>query len=69
MLQRALVLQIRVLRPSVDLRRNRNGAFWELPSQRPGRQPPRVALRIQVPQRGPRGFAQFGWIHGLWAAG
>ena len=54
MLQRALVLQIRVLRPSVDLRRNRNGAFWELPSQRPGRQPPRVALRIQVPQ-GARG--------------
>ena len=54
MLQRALVLQIRVLRPSVDLRRNRNGAFWELPSQRPGRQPPRVALRIQV-QQGARG--------------
>jgi len=51
-LQRALVLQIRVLRPSVDLRRNRSGAFWELPRQRPGREPPRVVLRIQVPRGG-----------------
>ena len=52
LLQRALVLQIKVLRPSVQLRRNARGAFWELPSQRPGREPPRVALRIQVPQPG-----------------
>ncbi|MEN9541742.1 MAG: hypothetical protein RLZZ459_1833, partial [Cyanobacteriota bacterium] len=52
LLQRALVLQIRVLRPSVELRRNARGAFWELPTQKPGREPPRVALRIQVPQPG-----------------
>ena len=52
LLQRALVLQIRVLQPSLQLRRNRNGAFWELPSQRPGREPPRVALRFQVPKGG-----------------
>ena len=50
--QRALVLQIRVMRPTVQLRRNARGAFWELPSQKPGREPPRVALRIQVPQPG-----------------
>ena len=52
LLQRALVLQIRVLRPSVELRRNARGAFWELPTQKPGREPPRVSLRIQVPQPG-----------------
>ena len=52
LLQRALVLQIRVIRPTVELRRNARGAFWELPSQKPGREPPRVALRIQVPQPG-----------------
>jgi translocation and assembly module TamB len=52
LLQRGLVLQIRVLRPSVELRRNARGAFWELPTQKPGREPPRVALRIQVPQPG-----------------
>jgi len=50
--QRALVLQIRVMRPTVQLRRNARGAFWELPNQKPGREPPRVALRIQVPQPG-----------------
>ncbi len=52
LVQRAVVLQIRVLRPTVQLRRNARGAFWELPSQKPGREPPRVALRIQVPQPG-----------------
>jgi len=52
LLQRAWVLQIRVLRPTVQLRRNARGAFWELPSQRPGREPPRLGLRIQVPQAG-----------------
>ena len=52
LLQRAVVLQIRVLRPTVELRRNRRGAFWQLPSQAPGREPPRVALRIQVPEPG-----------------
>jgi translocation and assembly module TamB len=52
LLQRALVLQIKVIRPSVQLRRNARGAFWELPTQLPGREPPRLALRIQVPQPG-----------------
>ena len=52
LLQRAVVLQIRVLRPTVELRRNRLGAFWQLPTQAPGREPPRVALRIQVPEAG-----------------
>ena len=52
LLQRAWVLQIRVLRPTVQLRRNPRGAFWELPAQLAGREPPRIGLRIQVPQDG-----------------
>ena len=52
LLHRAWVLQIRVLRPQLHLRRNARGAFWELPSQRPGREPPRLGLRIQVPEAG-----------------
>jgi len=52
LLQRAWVLQIRVLNPTVQLRRNARGSFWELPAQRPGREPPRLGLRIQVPSAG-----------------
>jgi translocation and assembly module TamB len=50
LLQRAWVLQIRVLRPTVALRRNATGAFWTLPEQDNNREPPRLGLRIQVPQ-------------------
>ena len=50
LLQRAVVLQIRVFSPRVELRRNSNGAFWQLGPQPPGGPPPRLALRIQVPR-------------------
>ena len=51
-LQRAVVLQIRVQSPTVQLRRNSRGNFWQLPPQPPGGPPPRIALRIQVPRAG-----------------
>ena len=52
LLQRAVVLQIRVLSPTVELRRNSRGAFWQLGPQPPGGPPPRLALRLQVPRPG-----------------
>lgn len=48
LLSRAWVLQIRVHEARVDLRRNSRGAYWELGPMPPGREPPRLGLRIQL---------------------
>ncbi|MEY4297332.1 MAG: hypothetical protein RLZZ423_511 [Cyanobacteriota bacterium] len=48
LLERAWVLQIRVRDARADLRRNSRGAYWELGRLPPGRQPPRLGLRIQL---------------------
>ena len=52
LLQRAVVLQIRVQSPTLQLRRNSRGNFWQIGQQPPGGPPPRLALRIQVPRPG-----------------
>ena len=51
--QRALVLDLDVLDPVVDLRRNAQGQLWVLGRLKPGGEPPRVDLRIRVPRSGP----------------
>jgi len=48
--QRALVLELDVLDPVVDLRRNGQGQLWVLGRLKPGGEPPRVDLRIRVPR-------------------
>jgi len=48
--QRGLVLDLDVLDPVVDLRRNAQGQLWVLGRLKPGGEPPRVDLRIRVPR-------------------
>ena len=48
LLERAWVLQIRVRNAHVDLRRNSRGSYWDLGRLPPGREPPRLGLRIQL---------------------
>ena len=48
LLARAWVLDIRVRDARVDLRRNSRGAYWQLGRLPPGREPPRLGLRIQL---------------------
>ncbi|MFM2079331.1 MAG: hypothetical protein RLZZ219_13 [Cyanobacteriota bacterium] len=46
LLQRAAVLEIGVADARVELRRNSRGSYWQLGRLAPGREPPRLALRI-----------------------
>ena len=46
--QRALVLELELLRPEAELRANRRGSYWEFPAQKPGPAPPRLGLRIRL---------------------
>ncbi|MFM7652116.1 MAG: translocation/assembly module TamB domain-containing protein, partial [Vulcanococcus sp.] len=48
LMERAWVLQIQVRDARVDLRRNSRGAYWELGRLPPGREPPRLGLRIRL---------------------
>jgi len=50
--QRGLVLDLDVLDPVVDLRRNAQGRLWVLGKLKPGGEPPRLELRIRVPRPG-----------------
>ena len=48
LVERAWVLRIQVRDARVDLRRNSRGAYWELGRLPPGREPPRLGLRIEL---------------------
>ena len=46
--QRALVLELQLQRPAVQLQANRRGSYWEFPPQKPPARPPRLGLRIRL---------------------
>ena len=47
--QRALVLELDLQRPQVQLRANSRGSYWVFPPQKAGAAPPRLGLRIRLP--------------------
>ena len=50
--QRGLVLDLDLIDPEVDLRRNARGQLWVLGAMRPGGTPPRLTLHFRVPRQG-----------------